>query len=296
MFLTFCKRSALSLPVLGLSMMLMLLNACASTTSPQTSTVSAANAATAANGSRVASAVLQHTPIGTAQLSWDEKTQVLTVSVDLKGLAATSTHPIDIRAESCINTGGIVYSLQNLVADEHGVARETSTVKGVSGGISATGWFLTVHNGPQLAPDDQLLPIACGTITNPNASALANQSVPVAFTATPGANQAASGAAQLTLDHDTLTVALTVNGLVPASIHAASIYAGSCEDQGKSLYDLKSVTADTVGNATSSTTLQHVSALPASGWSVIVHLATDTSTQAGNDPIACGNVVNGALG
>lgn len=296
MFLTFCKWSALLPPVLCLLMVLTLFNACTNTTAPQASTAPTPYATMETNGSRVASAVLQHTPMGTAQLAWDEKTQVLIVTMDLKGLATASTHPIDIRAESCINTGGIVYSLQNIVTDEHGAARGTSMVKGVSGGIPTTGWFLTVHNGPQLSSDDQLLPLACGTITNPNASALANQNAQVTFAATPGANQAASGAAQLTLNHDTLTVVLTVNGLLPASTHAAHIYAGSCEDQGKSLYGLKAVTADNTGNGTSSTTLEHVSALPARGWSVIVHLATDTSTQTGNDPIACGNVVSGALG
>lgn len=241
-----------------------------------------------------ASATLKHVPNGTAGLSWDPSTHMLTVKISLVGLAPSSTHPSHIHAGSCSNQGNVLYPLQNIVADAHGVATATTTVS-VPNGIPATGWYVTVHNGPGLSPSDQFLPIVCGDVSNSNTSTSAKQSVNVTLSAAPGASagETVSGMAQLTLSGRTLTAKLTISGLEPNSAHAAHIHSGRCESQGPVVYPLTTVMAGASGNATVMTTINNVSTIPGSGWYVNVHHSTDLSTQTGFDPIACGNVVIG---
>ena len=164
-----------------------------------------------------------------------------------------------------------------------------------SSGIPASGWYVNVHNGPGLSPDEQFLPIVCGDVANSSTSTSAAQSVQVPLTAAPGASkgQAASGKAQLSLSGTTLTVTVTLSGLEPNSMHAAHIHKGSCESQGAVIYPLDNVVADASGNANVMTTVNNVSSIPSSGWYVNVHRTTALSTQTGFDPIACGNVILG---
>jgi hypothetical protein len=154
---------------------------------------------------------------------------------------------------------------------------------------------VNVHNGPELANADQALPIVCGDIANTTASTTTAQTVNVTLNAAPGAStgQAAMGKATLKLSGSTLTVTLTLSGLAPNSKHAAHIHMGNCTSQGKVLYPLTTVAADASGNATVSTTINNVTAIPSSGWYVNVHNSTELTTQAGFDPIACGNVMLG---
>ena len=111
---------------------------------------------------------------------------------------------------------------------------------------------------------------------------------------TPSPNQAAAGSAKLSLDSDKLTVQVTLSGLAPNSTHIAHIHKGSCEAQGGVLYPLNPVVADAKGNGTSTTTVDNVTSISSSGWYVNIHLGgtkDEVSTQTGDDPIACGNVV-----
>jgi hypothetical protein len=220
---------------------------------------------------------------------------MLTVKITLTGLAPSSTHPSHIHTGSCSNQGAVVYPLQNIVADATGNATVTTMVPNITNGIPASGWYVNVHNGPGLSPDEQFLPIVCGDVVNSNPSTSAAQSVQVALTEAPGAStgQAATGKAQLSLSGTTLKVTVTLSGLAPNSMHAAHIHKGSCESQGPVVYPLDNVVADGSGNATVTTTVNNVSAIPSSGWYVNVHRTTALSTQTGFDPIACGNVTLG---
>jgi hypothetical protein len=270
----------------------LLVTACGgSTSTPASTPTSKPPATTPTSSATTANAMLKHVPIGTANLSWDPSSHILTVKISLVGLAPSSTHPSHIHTGSCSNQGNIIYPLQNIVADAHGVATATTMVS-VPKGIAASGWYINVHNGPGLSPNDQFLPIVCGDISNSNTSTTAAQSVHVALTAAPGASagEKVSGMAQLSLSGKTLTVKLTLSGMEPNSAHAAHIHSGSCESQGPVVYPLTVVKADSSGNATEMTTVNNVSSIPSSGWYVNVHHSTDLSTQTGFDPIACGNV------
>lgn len=242
-----------------------------------------------------AKATLMHVPSGMATLNWDPSSKSLTVKVTLSGLAPSSIHPEHIHTGSCANQGNVLHPLMTLMADAYGNATATTTIPNVTSGIPASGWYVNVHNGPGLTTADQFLPIVCGDVTNSNTSTSAAQSVQVMLNGAPSASagQAATGTAELTLNGSTLTVKVTVSGLVPNSEHANHIHLGSCTMQGKVLYPLTKLVADASGTATATTTITGVSSLPSSGWYVNVHNSTALTTQTGFDPIACGSVTVG---
>jgi hypothetical protein len=238
-----------------------------------------------------ASATLKHTPSGMATLNWDPASHALTVKLSLVGLAPGSEHPAHIHAGSCGQQSRIIYPLQFVAADVHGVAATTTDIPHVANGIPATGWYINVHNGPGLATNDQDLPIVCGNIVNSQAA----QSVQVALNSAPNTivGQSVAGTAQLSLSGGTLVVKLTVSGLEPGSSHAAHIHTGSCASQGGVVYPLQVVVADMWGKATVTTTIPNVPTIPGSGWYVNVHHSTALTTSTGFDPVACGDVVLG---
>jgi CHRD domain len=252
-------------------------------------------ASTPAGSTTTATATLKHAPTGTATFSWDPSSHTLTVTLKLIGLAPgpNSIHPAYIYEGSCRNQGKRLYQLKpDVEADTHGDATTvTSPISNVMNGIPATGWSVTVYNGPGSSADDQLQ-IVCGDVANPNAVTTAAQSVQVPLNEAPPSSvgQSATGTAQLTLSGGTLTVKLTVNKLAPNSTHAVHIHLGSCASQGPVEHPLMTLTADASGNASGTTTIPNVSAIPKSGWYVNVHRTTDMSTSIGFDPIACGDV------
>lgn len=267
-------------------------NSSASVTNSLSSNSGAASPTASAATSAVVT--LKHQPTGTANLSWDHTTRKLTVQVKLTGLAPNSIHPVHIDQGNCAdNDGGhdrTLYPLMNAVADAHGVATLTSTVNAPNG-IPAKNWYLDVHNGPGMSTSDQSLSIVCGDIVNHDTSLRSTQSAQVVLQSPAGdKSQHVSGNATLTLTGHTLTVQLTLTGLEPKSQHMVHIHSGSCASQGAVIYPLTLVKADALGNSTTTTTIQNVSAIPASGWYINVHYGTDLSTQTGFDPISCGDV------
>src|SRR6266851_2254777 len=234
---------------------------------------------------------LQHAPFGSTNLKWNATTRDLTVAIVMSGLAPDSTHPVHIHQGNCNSNGSIKYILNDVKGGSVGNGSSTTTIHNVASGIPATGWSINIHNGPGLNPPDQFTPIACANIKNDNASVHHNQMVWVKLGPTNAANQSAHGNARLTLNHNTLTVVVTMDGLVPGSGHAAHIQTGSCKSQGGVVYTLNNVVADTHGHAQVTTVIQNVQSIPAHGWYVNVHYGTNISTQTGFDPIACGNVV-----
>ncbi len=268
---------------------LVVLTACAGASMAQ-STSPTANPASAVL--TAGTATLVHVPTGSVTLNWDATSKALTVKVTLTGLAPNSMHPEHIHTGSCAKQGAVLYPLSTLKVDASGAASATTTVPNIAKGIPASGWYVNVHNGPGLSPDAQFLPIVCGDIANSNASTSSAQTVQISLNSAPtvSAGQSAMGKAQLTLNGSTLTVKVTVSGLVPNSSHANHIHLGTCTKQGSVLYPLTNLTADANGNATATTTIQNVKSIPSSGWYVNVHNSTALTTQTGFDPIACGNV------
>ncbi len=267
----------------------LLLAACNSNSAPAASIRPTAVKNVALN----AGAVLQHSPAGSAQLAWDPASHALTVNITLLGLAPKSKHPAHIHAGTCAKEGGVVYSLQDIVANEAGIGTSTSTISNVTRGIPETGWYINVHNGPAMSSDLQSMPISCGNIVTPNLKATSAQNIHIPMAAAVSPSQAASGNAQLKLANRTLTVMLSLQGLAPNTVHAANLYNGGCGNQGKVLYTLKPIVADKTGKGSATTVIAGVSSVPDAGWYVNVHQTTNLTTQTGSDPIVCGDVLTG---
>jgi Cu/Zn superoxide dismutase len=239
--------------------------------------------------SAMASATLQHTPIGGQDLTWNAATKQLNVNIRLMGLAPNSTHPAHIHVGSCL--GSILYTLPNVVADASGKGVSTTTINNVMGGIPTNTWYIDVHNGPTLSPQSQFLPIACASVANTSTSGKTVRSARNMLNGAPAANGSAAGNAQLMLNNGALTVKVTATGLAPNTTHAVLIHKGSCLNQGPIAYTLQPMKADAAGNGMSITMIPNISSIPAQGWYAQIHRTTDLSNQTDADPVACGNIV-----
>src|SRR3954447_5678127 len=60
---------------------------------------------------------LQHSPHGTADLTWNPQNTTLTATIKLSGLQGQTSHPAHIHSGDCSTDGTIVYTLNNVVAD-----------------------------------------------------------------------------------------------------------------------------------------------------------------------------------
>jgi hypothetical protein len=102
------------------------------------------------------------------------------------------------------------------------------------------------------------------------------------------------GTANLIWNHTShdLTVQISLTGLAPNSVHPAHIHEGSCANQGKVLYPLTDVTADTYGVANVTTTVNVPGGIPTSGWSVNVHNGPGLTDPNEFLPIACADIAN----
>ena len=258
-------------------------------------TACGATTTTSANQGLEAQATLNHVPSGTGSLTWNAASQTLTVTLWISGLSPNSSHPAHIHKGNCNSDGDIVYSLNPVKADASGLGTSQTVISNDAKAIPQNSWYINVHNGGTgLTPALQDDPIACGNIVNNTPSTTQDQTVQMVLAGTSTAEQSATGITKLSLDGSTLTVQLVMGGLVPGSKHMAHIHAGSCESEGGVVYPLNTVVADANGIGTSTTTINQVNTIPASGWYVNVHLGAtmqDLGTQTGDDPISCGNVV-----
>jgi hypothetical protein len=193
---------------------------------------------------------------------------------------------IPIHQGSCAHPGAIKYPLQTLTADATGQSTATTVLQNITA-IPASGWYIAVHNGPDMKTADEVVEIACGDILNPSQAT----TVTATLGASSSPNEAAVGMAQLSVTKNVLTVTLDVTGLAPNSSHAAHIHSGSCLNTQQVVHDLGPLIADANGHATKTVTIAGVSAIPQTGWDINVHYSTDLSTQTGYNPILCGDIV-----
>jgi hypothetical protein len=253
---------------------------------------------------------LVHDPVGTAILTWQpdhtgNDTGTLKVTVSVTGLAPSSptmqsTHPEHIHMGTCASNpmGPIIYKLNPLVADTQGRATRTTVIPGVKNGIPAHGWYVNIHNGPQLDPknatDLQNRAITCGTVSNTRTQ----QTVHVALVTTMDPDEAVSGTASIRISGHKVVIDLIIHGLISGSIqktHMAHIHAGTCQSQGSVVYSLNPVLVDTQGNGKSETTItpKSIQNFTTSLLYINVHEAATMNgltTQTGFNPIACGNI------
>ncbi|GCE13669.1 CHRD domain-containing protein [Tengunoibacter tsumagoiensis] len=240
-------------------------------------------------------ALLRHAPAGVANLRWNPTTKGLIVTIKVEGLQANTHHPAHIHSGLCPTDGPIVYKLNDVVADAAGNGTSQTMITNVTNGIPATAWHINVHSGPTLNTPAEALPVACGNVKNTQTLTTQPQAVTTALgSVATAANQNVMGATYLTLTGTTLTVRTMVANLVPGTAHAFHIHAGSCESQlpGTILYKLNNLVAGPDGTATSTTTIQNVTTIPATGWYINLHFSTNLATQPGYDVIACGNVIS----
>ncbi len=205
----------------------LLLTGCGGTTSAPASSSTSASTSTGATNSNIASATLKHVPHGIANISWDPTRQGLTVKISLIGLAPSSTHPANINSGSCVKQGAVVYPLQNVVADARGVGTSTTAIKNVTK-IPASGWYINVHNGPNLAPSDQLLPIVCSDLTLTTVSPTSPLSLQVPLNTAPpaSAGENVSGMAHLTLAGIFVTFLIAVVDVPTPRASATTFWSG----------------------------------------------------------------------
>ena len=242
----------------------------------------------APSSSHQATVALVHAPVGTADLTWSQKTKQLTVSLQVSGLAPGSRHPVHIHAGTCQHTGVILSALPPAVADARGQASLWTAL--TVDHLPAGAWLLNLHNGPTLQTPDEQAAIACAQVPVETRQQ-SHFHVEIPFGATTAPNEAVSGRARLSFQNGTLSVTVMVHGLAPRSAHAAHIHAGSCQAQGKVLFALDPLVANAQGEANQTHTFHNVGSVPTGGWYLNVHFGVAVQTPTLFNPIACGNIV-----
>jgi hypothetical protein len=89
------------------------------------------------------------TPQGTATISYNPGAQTVTVTVNASGLTP-GAHAAHIHDGSCMSQGPVQYMLMDFVANSQGqIVNQSRTVSvtGLTGPITATGWYLNLHQG-----------------------------------------------------------------------------------------------------------------------------------------------------
>jgi Cu/Zn superoxide dismutase len=90
---------------------------------------------------------------------------ILTVRAMVFGLVPGSSHAIHIHAGSCENQvpGNVLYTLETLTADAHGIASSVTIIPNVTT-IPTAGWYINVHFGTDLSTQTGYDPIDCGNV------------------------------------------------------------------------------------------------------------------------------------
>ena len=86
-------------------------------------------------------------PSGSAQLSYDEASNTLTVSVTAEGLPPSSTHAAHIHLGSCQAQGTVRYPLNPVTAGADGSASVTTVIRDVPSAPPASRWYVNLHMG-----------------------------------------------------------------------------------------------------------------------------------------------------
>lgn len=236
-------------------------------------------------------------PTGTATVTWDPGTHLITTALDMEGFTPSQTHAMRLYPGSCAaQDQPPSVPFPDISADPGGSVRES--VPGLPpqlGGIPG-GTHLNIHLGSsaQLGRPRSLgnASIACADIPS-----TAPTHGPVQLMLRPTTNPVSTATLAYNPGDRTLRVAVQASGLPPNSSHAVHIHSGSCMAQGEVLYPLPDLRADRSGRASETTTLHNIpSAPPARGWYLNVHMGAANEIQQGSTPtvlfapILCGDI------
>lgn len=85
------------------------------------------------------------------------------VSIQIHGMKPNSSHVSHVHIGTCAKQGNIAYALLEVVADAAGNASATSTVSEYYS-MPATGWYVNVHEGPDLTEAEYAASVSCGDL------------------------------------------------------------------------------------------------------------------------------------
>lgn len=85
------------------------------------------------------------------------------VSIQVHGMKPNSSHVSHVHIGTCAKPGGIAYALLQVVADAAGNASATSTVSEYYS-MPSTGWYVNVHEGPDLTEAEYAPSVSCGDL------------------------------------------------------------------------------------------------------------------------------------
>jgi hypothetical protein len=126
---------------------------------------------------------------------------------------------------------------------------------------------------------------ACG-----GAAAAPASPKPNSFAMTAQNGSGVSGTGEVVNGTGSFTLTIKLTGMTPGSIHVSHVHAGGCTHPGGIVYNLQSVSADSSGAATTTSTVPAEYSVPASGWYVNVHFGPDFTEAEYAPSISCGDL------
>ncbi|HEV2036339.1 MAG TPA: CHRD domain-containing protein [Candidatus Dormibacteraeota bacterium] len=140
---------------------------------------------------------------------------------------------------------------------------------------------------------------ACGGSSTSSAGSPSPSPIATASTSTPtqsgltfklnGISTTASGTITVTTSPGTVTVALTMSGLQPNSLHVSHVHIGSCGQRGAVVFALNQVAADGQGAAQVMTTVSQTYPPAGGSWYAVVHAGPDMQGSSATY-LLCGNL------
>ena len=245
------------------------------------------------------STLFANLPDGSATISFDRGTQLLSLQISAFGFTPGRAHAIHIHAGSCLaRSSRIVAAFPDGTSDAQGaLTLSTHALQRTPGGIPK-GSYLDIHlvASSELGqlPDPTADPIACTDLTAGTASAS------VRLYPIPGHKPYGTAALTWNGSTHTISVQLTLMSLGAGSRHGVDIRAGTCHSgAGEVQLVLQDITADASGTVHASLSAGGVtSPPPTSGWFAVVHLGSTPQQSSGGVAAAltqaalCGDLVS----
>jgi len=231
---------------------------------------------------------LDNMPQGTARLDVDARTRRIVAHLAVTGLAASTSHAVQLHRGSCLQRGGeLVTGFADAVSSAAGTMTADVQATSSSAGAIPAGVYIEIHlvGAAQLgsAVDPQSIPIACSDIST------AAPTTAVRITGTPGYKPFGTTSLTYSSAGRSAKLALNLQAFVGGSVHALQILSGTCAAPGPLVHALTDVATDPNGTVRSTQTLSGLGAAPpASGWILMIRTGPGAATGALTQPLLCG--------